>query len=109
MSSGLSDGEIVLLFDLDWARQETMATAGISFGATFAPLYHSDHLYILVVVYNVVHFSGVFMGLCFFMKNKFIVIRGLPAILATWGLYIVSRILLNHGLTGLNQQTHITA
>lgn len=87
-------GWVGLLFDVNWAKQGAMATMGISLGASFAPLHPSDHLYILQIVYNVVHFSGVFMGLYLFMKYRFHILKGLPAVLMTWGLYLASRVIL---------------
>ena len=87
-------GWVGLFFNLNWAKQGTMAIMGISLGASLAPLYASDHLYILQIVYNLVHFSGVFMGLYLFKNYRFSLLRGLPAIFATWGLYVSSRVIL---------------
>lgn len=82
-----------LLFDAGWARQGVMATMGFPFVATLVTLKPSDHLYLVQIVYDAVHISGIAAGAYFFFKDIPVLRRGLAGVAITWCFYLVSRVL----------------
>jgi hypothetical protein len=53
-----------------------------------------DHLYILQIVYDIVHISGIAACTYLFYKNDLDLKLATPGILGTWGIYLISRILI---------------
>jgi len=86
-------GWLGLLFDLEWAKQGAMATMGISFVAALSTLNLSDHVYLLQVMYDLVHLSGVVMGAYLFSKYHLKTSKSLPVVLGTWAIYLVSHLI----------------
>ncbi|TYB84138.1 MAG: hypothetical protein FXF54_12540 [Kosmotoga sp.] len=82
-----------LLFDVDWLKQGTMGTVGVSFIATLSTLNPHDHLYILQITYDIVHLSGIFLGLYLFTRYRPSLKLMTPGILLTYVFYILSRII----------------
>jgi hypothetical protein len=82
-----------LLFDIEWAKQGTMGTVGISFIATLSTLNPSDHLYILQINYDIVHLSGIILGLFLFSRHRPSLKKITTGILLTSVFYILSRII----------------
>jgi hypothetical protein len=81
-----------LLFDIEWAKQWTMATMGISVVAALSTLRLSDHLYVLQIVYDIVHLSGIAIGFYLFWKYDLKIKRAVQAIMATWIVYMLSHL-----------------
>ncbi len=82
-----------LIFDVEWLKQGTMGTVGVSFIATLATLNPSDHLYILQITYDIVHLSGIILGLYLFSRYRPSLKLMTPGILLTSVFYILSRII----------------
>lgn len=86
-------GGLGLLFDNEYAKQGVMATLPISVISLLSTLNPQDHLYIVQIVYDIVHLSGTIMGVYFFCTCELKIKKTLPAIFGTWALYILSRLL----------------
>lgn len=86
-------GWLGLLFDIEWAKQWTMATTGISVVAALSTLRLSDHVYILQIVYDAVHLSGIVMGCYLFWKYDLKIRRAVHAVLFTWAVYLSSHLI----------------
>ncbi|MEA2065720.1 MAG: hypothetical protein U9O65_01245 [Thermotogota bacterium] len=82
-----------LLFDIEWLKQGTIATVGVSFIATLSTLNPSNHLYNLQIIYDMVHLSGIFLGLYLFIKYRPSLKFMTSGILLTSVFYILSRII----------------
>lgn len=70
-----------------------MGTVGISFIATLSTLNPSDHLYILQINYDIVHVSGIILGLFLFSQHRPSLKKMTPGISLTFVFYILSRII----------------
>jgi len=84
-----------LIFDSKWAKNGFLATSGISFLAALATMFPLKyHIYILQIIYDIIHGSAVVMASYLFSKERFLLKKALPAIFLTWTLYMLSRIAL---------------
>ena len=87
-------GWIGLLTGSEIFKQGTMATLAfpvIAAMSTLNPI--GDHVYIVQIVYDIVHLSGIIIGVYFMYHNDINTKKMIPIIMLTWVIYIVSRIL----------------
>ncbi len=83
-----------LVFDNKYLKQGCIATLAfpvIAAMSTLQPLLH--HQYVVQIVYNVVHLSGIILGLFLFYHQNVELKKAMPAIMFTWVIYLVSRII----------------
>ncbi len=86
-------GWLALLFGWEWAKQGAMATMGISLVAALSTLDLSDHAYMLQIVYDVVHLSGIVIGAYLFSKYYLKTSKSLPIVFGTWAVYLISHLM----------------
>ncbi|HPE69188.1 MAG TPA: hypothetical protein P5560_05125 [Thermotogota bacterium] len=83
-----------LLFNQAWARQGTMGTLPISVVALFSTFFPiTDHLYMLQWVYDLVHVTGIVLGLYFFAVDVLIPRKTMWGMFGAWILYVFSRVM----------------
>jgi len=83
-----------LVFDNKYLKQGCMGTLAfpvIAAMSTLTPWNH--HLYFVQIVYDVVHLSGIILGVYLFYQEDLDLKATLPTVFITWGIYLFSRVL----------------
>ncbi len=86
-------GVIALITGNEKLRHSTMALLAFPIMAAFATLNPPDHLYIVQIVYDLVHFCGAFIGVYFYYTTDLDIKKAKEGILFTWVIFFVSRLL----------------
>lgn len=87
-------GVLALLTGNERLKHSAMALLPFPVMATMATLNPYDRLFVLQNVYDLVHLSGIIIGIYLFYKMDIDVKKAAPAIFFTWIIFFLSRILM---------------